>query len=71
MAALCWDVMCGNDCAYCTYKQARYRKGFSTVCYAWFASQRIEKKCRECRFYLQAREVNKDLPLDPAWHPKV
>jgi hypothetical protein len=67
--SLCWDVLCGPDCAYCAYKQTRYRKGFSTHCYAWFATQRIEKKCRECRYYLAERAVNPRLAEDPAWHP--
>lgn len=69
MASLCWDTMCGQDCAYCVYKQMRYRKGFSTPCYEWFAAQRIEKKCRDCRFYLEQRALNPALPADPAWHP--
>jgi len=69
MAGLCWDAMCGEDCAYCLYKQARYRQGFSTPCYAWFAARKIEKKCRECRFYAEARRADPALPEDPAWHP--
>ena len=69
MAALCWDFMCGPDCAYCRYKQARYRQGFSTPCYVWFQAQKIEKKCRTCRFYLEQRKAYPDLPEDPAWHP--
>lgn len=69
MAPLCWDTMCGQDCAYCVYKQMRYRKGFSTPCYEWFAAQRIEKKCSGCRFYREQRALNPALPADPAWHP--
>ncbi|HKP94622.1 MAG TPA: hypothetical protein VJ385_02590 [Fibrobacteria bacterium] len=71
MAALCWDFMCGADCAYCVYKQTRYRQGFSTPCYLWFASRRIEKKCRDCRFYLEQRKTDPALPEDPAWHPSA
>ncbi len=60
--------MCGDDCAYCVYKQTRYRQGFSTPCYTWFAANKIEKKCRECRFYLEERKKDPTLPVDPAWH---
>ena len=69
MAGLCWDALCGQDCAYCLYKQARYRQGFNTPCHAWFAARKIEKKCRECRYYLELRESDPALPEDPAWHP--
>jgi hypothetical protein len=69
MGNTCWDVMCGPDCAYCLYKQARYKQGFGTPCYEWFRARRIEKKCKECRFYLEQRQLNPGLPEDPAWHP--
>jgi hypothetical protein len=69
MPGLCWDCLRGTDCAYCRYKQARYREGFSVPCYAWFAARRVEKKCRECRFYREERSRNPDLPEDPSWHP--
>jgi hypothetical protein len=69
MTSLCWDAMCGTDCGYCRYKQARYRQGFATPCWAWFAAHKIAKKCRECRFYLEARKRDPSLPEDPAWHP--
>lgn len=65
----CWETLCGSDCAYCPYKQARYRKGFGTLCYTWFHDQGIEKKCRECKFYAAQRELNPALPEDPAFHP--
>jgi hypothetical protein len=65
----CWDKMCGADCAWCRYKQERYRKGFPTLCYDWFREKGIEKKCRTCAFYLDARQENPQLPEDPAWHP--
>jgi hypothetical protein len=67
--ATCWDTLCGPDCAYCPYKQARYRQGFGTLCFDWFRQKRIEKKCRDCRFYLEQRRLNPLLPEDPAWHP--
>jgi hypothetical protein len=67
--ATCWDTLCGPDCAYCPYKQARYRQGFGTQCFDWFREKRIEKKCRDCRFYLEQRLLNPLLPEDPAWHP--
>lgn len=67
--ALCWDALCGPDCAYCPYKQARYRQGFSTPCYAWFAARKREKRCRDCRFYQEERRRDPSLPEDPAWHP--
>lgn len=67
--ATCWDSLCGADCAWCRYKQARYRQGFATPCWQWFADQKIEKRCQTCRYYSLAREANPALPLDPAWHP--
>jgi len=61
--------MCGADCAWCVYKQARYRQGFAKLCYEWFREKKIEKRCRTCRFYLEQRELNPALPEDPSWHP--
>jgi len=69
MGALCWDALCGPDCAYCVYKQARYRQGFSTPCFEWFRARGIEKRCRDCRYYLDLRGRDSSLPEDPAWHP--
>jgi hypothetical protein len=69
MPATCWDTLCGPDCAYCVYKQTRYRQGFATPCYEWFRTRRIEKKCKACRYYLEQRALNPALPEDPSWHP--
>jgi hypothetical protein len=69
MPGLCWDALCGSDCGYCPYKQARYRQGFSTPCWAWFAARKIAKKCAECRFYLEERKRDPSLPEDPSWRP--
>jgi|GEM_PF-2434775 len=67
--ATCWDTLCGSDCAWCLYKQARYKQGFATPCWAWFQARKIPKNCRHCRFYLEARKQNADLPEDPSWRP--
>lgn len=69
MPSTCWDALCGPDCAWCPYKQARYRQGFATPCWEWFRARRIEKKCGECRYYLDRRAADPSLPEDPAWHP--
>ncbi len=68
MSAPCWDVLCGPDCAYCPYKQARYRQGFSQPCYEWFRARKISKNCKDCSYYQIQRGENPSLPEDPAFH---
>ncbi len=65
--ATCWETLCGADCAYCQYKQARYRKGFGTLCYNWFRENKIPKSCKACAYYLSQREADPSLPQDPSW----
>ncbi len=61
--------MCAQDCAYCRYKQERYRYGFSKPCFEWFREKKISKPCSGCAYYLKLKETDLALPADPS-HPK-